>query len=140
MDSKLRFVIVCAVVIVLALAVFFLTGLVYVKKGEVVYLSRHGLYKKKLASGWHYVWPFSYRVSSGYGSGSYLFSLRLEKGRKLTFTAKIVDSAAFEFACPNWKILAKAAYLDPRYPEDPLKEIVHLLSQKGLAVETIEIR
>jgi hypothetical protein len=139
-DSKLRFLLLCSGIILFALLVFALTGLTNVKKDQVVYLSRHGVYKKTLREGWHYVWPYSYHASSAYGPEIYAFSLRLEKGKKLYFTAKVTDSKAFEFAFPNWKILAKAAYLDTQSPEDPLREIAILLERQGLSIHTLEIR
>lgn len=91
MDSKTRFLLIMISLLVIAIIVFFLTGLVRVKKGHIVIVSRKGKFLKALGKGTHYYLPLFYQVSNPLPETDKNMRIKLKDGHVLFFDYHIND-------------------------------------------------
>jgi regulator of protease activity HflC (stomatin/prohibitin superfamily) len=91
MDSQIRFLILLLAGLFFCLALYFLTGLVHVKEGTLVVLSKKGKILKTLAKGTYYYLPLLYQVSEPLPIQYVSKRLRLDGKHVLTFSYAVVD-------------------------------------------------
>lgn len=114
MNGTTRFLLFCLLEIVVALAIFFLTGLMYVKKGKVAYLKKGHKVVKTLNGGFHYGLPLFYSRTRSYvlNEGRH-YRVKTKDRAHIKVEGNVIDPKALESASPKLKTIVKMLY-DPK--------------------------
>lgn len=91
MDRTTLFFLRLALIVLLAIALFFLSGLTYVQKNRFVFVSKGKILKETWDEGWHYSLPWKRRLSISYPKGPFSIEINKEAGKTLTAYLMIRD-------------------------------------------------
>jgi hypothetical protein len=140
MNANARFLILCLSGIALALLLFCLTGLIYVKKGKIAYLKKHGKIIKTLQPGFHYGFPWLYSRSRSYAPNEVQpLKVHLKGDIKILVTGNIEDSEKFESADPSYKTIISRLYFDAISEEKYRTLLLSALQTIGYQVSNVTI-
>jgi hypothetical protein len=138
MDPSTRFLIILISMFCFFLAVFFLTGAYYVKKGTGLILERKGKFGKVLASGWHYYLPILYEGWGFFQEGEATYCFR-RKGYRISFRGTLKDPARYFEGKRTYKALAKNAIKTTSGIEQISLQIKAQLNQNGWEIQSVSI-
>lgn len=84
MDATTLFILRLTFGILGAVLLFVLTGFTYVKKNQFVFVSKKGKLKTIWDEGWHYSFPWRYKLSKSYKKGPFSIRWTMPDGKMLT--------------------------------------------------------
>ncbi len=90
-----------------AVLIFLLSGFTYVKKNRFAFVSKRGKLKMIWDEGWHYSFPWRYKISKSYSKGPFDISWRMRGSRYLTASLMIRDPKRLFASRKNLKKLLK---------------------------------
>ncbi len=90
-----------------AVLIFLLSGFTYVKKNRFAFVSKRGKLKMIWDEGWHYSFPWRYKISKSYSKGPFDISWRMHGSRYLTASLMIRDPKRLFASRKNLKKLLK---------------------------------
>lgn len=91
MDRTTLFFLRLTLLTLLAIALFFLSGLTYVQKNRFVFVSKGKTLKEIWDEGWHYCLPWRRHLSLSYPKGPFSIEINEEAGKTLTAYLMIRD-------------------------------------------------
>jgi len=89
------FITLTSILLALFVGIYFLSGLIHVRKGEIAILTKMGKYVKTLDEGWHYAIPPVFDDWRHLSLSDTKFSVNLADGRIISFLGKVVDYPLF---------------------------------------------
>ncbi len=84
-------------VIVLGILIILLTGVYHVKKDRIYIIEKYNQFDRTLTSGWYYLLPLIYRRAAFYSLKNQYRVIKLENGKYIKVTYKIVDVKTYHY-------------------------------------------
>lgn len=138
MNPWTRFAIILSSLLILSIAVFFLSGLTFVRKNHFVIVKKNGHFFGSFQAGRYYFLPWLYTVSNAYSSQSASYSLKA-KNAVLSFQGKIIDPEIFSSQEKNAKKKARELLLSPASNNEISLQIKAELIKSGWEIDAISI-
>lgn len=139
MDSQAKFILTMVLILVAGIIVFFLTGVLHVKKNQVVVVAQKGKPLVFLSKGWHYRLPWLFRVSPNYPLTPTRFSFRLSSRRKIQGLYQVSDPALYFVSQLTLRHVLKELSKETKNPTTLAKESTQVMQTLGVSLSQLEI-
>jgi hypothetical protein len=141
MNSITRYLLLSIGLILVALLVFFLTGLTHLKKDQVAFVYHHKEMKRTLMPGWHYVCPCIYKESKKYVyNKDYKHVIHTPDHKNIYVVGKVLDPKTFDEAKPNLKDICLSLYAQSEGQPSSLEGMIKTgLETIGFQVSSVEL-
>lgn len=121
------------------IAVFLLTGLIFVKKGEFVLLSKNGHFQKALTKGVYYFLPLFYQTSNPLPADFIEKKLILDGKHALLFSWRLVDPKKYFSSHLKMKRVLRDIFKESRQNPSLTKEMSQVLTNLGIEVKNASL-
>jgi hypothetical protein len=139
MTSQGKFILTMVLILVFCLLLFFLSGLIHVKKNHLIVVGKHARYQSLLAEGWHYRLPFLYEVSAPYPVNPESFLISLKGGRKAKGRYVVKDPQAYFEGHLSLRHVLKDLAKESKDAPTLVKESTQVMLTLGVEVSELTI-
>lgn len=126
--TDVELIVVCLVVIVVGIGLFFLTGFIHVKRGWIAIVEKLGIYVGTYTKPYVYFAPLFYRRVGMYPLSSITKPLLIGKD-KFTLTYQIIDAKAYHYAGHDLNLVANVELKGVEHPS--LEQISQVIAKAG---------
>ncbi len=111
------------IIIVIAVALFFASGIYHCRKGRIYIIERYNEYYKTLGPGWYYFMPIVYHRRAWYPSTTQVRTFTLENGITINLYYRIADARIYHYtAIRVYDRLMEIANANESLDEEMFKE------------------
>lgn len=138
MSPLTRFLISLIALAVFSLALFFLTGVYWVKKGKVQLLTKGNHYEKSLQVGVYFYLPIRYEGFGQYYKDSHVYHVHLGH-HHIAFVGSLVDPESYCAGKKSYRSWIKKAIEESPDARSLSLQIETFLSQNGWKIDSVLI-
>lgn len=137
MNATVLFILRLVCALLGAVLLFVLTGFSYVKKNQFVFVSKKGKLKTIWDEGWHYSFPWRYKLSKSYKKGPFSVRVSMGEGKVLTAYLIIRDPKKLFASEGNLKKILKTSVKKAKKNTEIRKKVEN--AYKRVGVELINL-
>lgn len=137
MNATVLFILRLVCALLEAVLLFVLTGFSYVKKNQFVFVSKKGKLKTIWDEGWHYSFPWRYKLSKSYKKGPFSVRVSMGEGKVLTAYLIIRDPKKLFASEGNLKKILKTSVKKAKKNTEIRKKVEN--AYKRVGVELINL-
>lgn len=139
MDSKTRFILFLSALLLLCVALFFLTGILRIKEGYVVILSSRGRFKKTLAKGHYYFLPLFYQTTNPLPLNFVKKTVRMDKNHVLCFSWRLLDGEKYYDSHLQMKRVLRDLYSESLQNPHLIQQLTQAMGNLGIAITDVSL-
>ena len=138
MDSRTRFFIILVALLTLFLALFFLSGVLYVRKNHRVVIAKRGHYFRSVSAGWYYFLPWLYQIQNPLATEKAIYRFRNAR-YEIEWQGVVADARLYFERDNSYRKTLRNVLQKNLSKEDLSLQILSQLKQNGWDVERVGV-